>query len=258
MKKNDNEVICKDIFSKYLVKLFPQMQQEWQDHPNGKNKPPDFNLVTGQDTFAVEITQFEDMREYEGEKIRIGTAEAFRIRFVKELEKKATSLGILRGTYGIDFSLSRLVKPTINVKRAIRNQVLEYIDNSREQEQAPSISLEYNLKSVGHIHKFSNVSKKIFPLFSDAAWVKSPEILQHAHKALKDTLDKKAIKLKNEHVPQPWILLFGNTYPFASKETYMDYVKHSIVDSLKLFHSVFIIMFNGTSFMLYSCRKGWT
>jgi hypothetical protein len=258
MNKLDHEEFCKAVFSRYLTGQKPDLVPRWEPYPKGENAPPDFNLYLDGDIYAVEITQFKQLKKYEGTDVQVRQAEASRVKIVNKLEEEAIAEDILRGTYCIYFAPDWLIKPTQELRKSIRNQVFEYLNNSIKTEQKERKTLLYKFKPFCEISKIHSQSNRIFFSSADAAWPNSPENVARVVEALNTAITTKISLLETPGVPQPWILLFGNSYPFASRELYQEKVKQLMGDNLKRFHSVFIVLTPNEGFMFYSQEGSWT
>lgn len=253
----NHEETCKDIFSRYLFGGLALAGSGWEEHPNGKNRPPDFTFKIGSDEFAVEITRFKDIREYEGKKINTVTAESYRIRFIEEIEQEAIKSGILSGVYAISFHLSWLPEPTPKVRREVKTQVLSRIRDSNMLTDGPPTQIRLKSGPFCEISKIADKGSKIYPTFTDAAWEESPELTQHVLMAFSESLRLKVKTLRRHRVPEPWILIFHNAYPLASEHVYRKYVIPFLAEDMKAFHSVFIVNSQDSGFMLSSIRAEW-
>ncbi len=258
MNKLDHEEICRALFSRYLSDQKPGLVPDWNPYPNGENAPPDFSLTLDGDTYSVEVTQFKQLKRYEGTDVPVRQAEAFRIELIKSLEEKAIAEDLLRGTYDIHFNLEWLMKPSREVRNSIKSQVFEYLKGSIDAERKERKVLLYESKPFCEIHKIHSQSNKICPSFTDAIWSGSPENIGHVVEALNTAITTKIRLLGTPGIPQPWILLFGNAYPFASRALYLEKARPLLGDDLRRFHSVFIVLGPDEGFMFYSQEGSWT
>ena len=94
-KKLDFEDVCKNVFHEHLRNSPTFRNAEWKKHPNGKNSPPDFNLILDDKTVAVEVTIITTIRRDGDAQLSDATYQISRLKLVDELTGTALRLGIL-------------------------------------------------------------------------------------------------------------------------------------------------------------------
>src|SRR4030042_188805 len=153
--KLDLEEICQAVFHKHLRNHQTFQNIEWKKHPNGKNFPPDFNLIIEDKTYAVEITGLTRIKKSRDDQIDVGTYQVSRLKLANELTEEALELEILRGTYTINFRMDWLV-PLKKVKKQIKKQVFDYLQKSKDKDIEHDSYIRYQLKPIGQISKIAN------------------------------------------------------------------------------------------------------
>ncbi len=117
--------------------------------------------------------------------------------------------------------------------------------------------MSYESKPFCEIRRAHGTARRIYPTFSDAMWAGSPENINNLFEALSTAIYAKARLLETQRVKKPWVLLFGDGYPFASPKLYMEKVRPLMGDMQNIFHSIFVILPTGESFMFCSQAKQW-
>ena len=252
--KPDLEETCRTVFCTHLKRSKAFQRLEWEDHPNGKNSPPDYNLITERGTYAVEVTGLTRIKKSKDEQFDARTYETSRIRMANELTNEALALGILYGTYIIHFNMDWLVELK-KAKGQIRRQVFDYLTKSRDKEINGESYIRYQLKNVGQISKLSNKKSRIYATFSDADWSDSPEVITSAFDMVKRAVLLKSSKLQKGNVPKPWILLLYNTNPFISETTFNECEGQRGVVGKEAFDWIFILMSLERGFDFYIDRR---
>lgn len=251
----DSEIFCKDVFHNYLKNHFPIFRIKWQDHPNGKNSPPDFNMILNGKIFSVEITETEIIQDTRrGDKINVRTFRASREVFIQKVEEEAQKEKILIGTYDIFFLMPWTVQLDSKVKKYLKTQITEYLVKSKQENQSGPHDIYYKDRIICQILKLNGAGQKIFVSFAQGAWQNSEENRNFVCQLLQNAISKKRRLLDKEPVPPPRILLIFNTYPFATSKIYMECVPN--IQFLDFFHSVFVVISHSkTGLFLYTCDK---
>lgn len=249
--KFDFEEVCKDILDKYLRSRQTPRNLEWKKHPNGKNAPPDFNLVLEDKTFAVEVTILTTVRQNAEGRVSDQTYQISRLRLADELTGKALKMGILNGRYVINFNMDWLV-PLKTIRRQLENQILDYVRRSRDEEKKSYVPLKYKNRTVCEISKLDDhQSFRIYATFTDAQWSDAPEVQLGKREMVQSAVLSKATKLRNANIPQPWVLLLCNTNPFASEIDFRNCENQGEIKEKELFDWIFIVTSTDSGFVFY-------
>jgi hypothetical protein len=244
------EETCRTVLGTHLERSQTFHRLEWEDHPNGNNSPPDYNLITEDKTYAIEVTGLTRIKKSKDDKIDARTYEISRIKMADELTNKALELGILQGTYTIHFVFDWLVQLK-KARSQIRKQVFDYVRKSREKDVDLDTYIRYQFKTVGQISKISNKKSRIYATFSDADWSDSPEVLASAFNMVQRAVSSKLSKLKKGNVRKPWILLLYNTNPFVSETTFKKCEGQREVEGKEAFDRIFILTSLESGFDFY-------
>lgn len=163
--KLDLEEACKAVFDRHLklCKTFEKI--EWERYPNGKNLPPDYSLITEDKTYAVEITGLIRIKKSKDDQCEVGTYQATRLKLADELTKEALALGILQGTYTINFVMDWLVELK-KARNQIRRQVFDYLEKSKDDRGSYiRYQRKYTRRSlmlIGQIHRRFSQARSIW------------------------------------------------------------------------------------------------
>ena len=249
--KNDRENFCREAFDRFLREYVGIKNIEWAAVPNGED-PPDFYVKCGQETFAVEVTSTEVMRDAtigEGQ-VREETYEASHTRLVQTVETLARQKGTLDGAYAIIFCRPLTVSRFQQLKRVVIKALLDHIELTRHESTSPSEEIYYEHCPVCRIQKLHNRPSGVYEVFTDSAWVETFGVAKEACDMLQlAVLEKKA---RFEHIGElaPKILLLLNTYAFTSPQIYQSCIAH--VKDWDFFHSIFIVWGDGSGFFIHA------
>lgn len=250
MKRKDEE-FCKLRFHQYILGMYPAETIRWEDVPS-KEEPPDFYLYLNGIKYAVEVT---DMIE----KIDVGTARTIPrnivnltyVNFVKKIEKEARENGWLSGTYTILFH--RVIKNFGAIEDEIREQLLYYIQNTKELESAQALEFFRGYGRVCSINKSNNTKNIIYPgLPASSKWegqsTKDSQIL------LEERLKDKVLKLRDLSM-QVILLIYDTNGYFPNNKAFLEAVPQ--LSETSRFHTVFIVSSNFGDFLLCSKIGEW-
>lgn len=250
--KSIDEEFCKSEFSNFLSRIYNPTEYNWEDVPQ-KNEPPDYYLDLKGDRYAIEVTKLM-------EKVPVGTANPLPLttvrdllqRFVKdEIEAITINNVYLEGTYTIYFS--QPIKNFTSIKNNLKTDLLDYIKNTKKQENAPSKIIFSQGKQKCEITKIHNNGNKILMAGPFAVkWESETEI--DMQNILMDRISEKRDKLKN--ITHPKILLLHNKYAFVSPQNYKDIF--SLIYSLNDFHTIYITQKEEGGIILYSQNPNWS
>jgi len=133
----------------------------------------------------------------------------------------------------------------------------EFPRRSVDQEQSGPFAIKCNSGTICQIKKSGTSSSRIHLSFLDGAyWKESPDVVSAVCGDLKYALDHKSRLLKDGSIPQPWMLLFFNSNPFASEDIYKKCLTRCINDSMP-FECIFVVMPPDDGFMLFCRKKEW-
>lgn len=250
-KTSDTELLCKEVFHNFLKCKLENFDVEWESHPNGKSKPPDFKLTLRNKKYAVEVTETKVLLK---DQIEEKTFRSSRKGFVNEVQKEVNELGILKGFYCVFFLMPWTIQLN-KYKEKIKNQLFKFIDESKNEICSNPIDIKINYRTICQIFKIDKSLNRILVSFADGVWPESQEIQDNICYLLKYAICIKERKLRKEEVHPPWILLLYNSYPFATPALYKNCLPE--INNLNSFHSVLIIMSSTNVFFLYTCDEEW-
>jgi len=251
----DNEVLCKNVFHSYLKNHFADLSNDnWHRYPNGKNKPPDFNLTIRNKIYAVEVTETKVIINTRRKMIEEKTFITSRKNFVEEVNKKAQELGILNGLYCVFFLMPWTVPFTPKLKDWLKKQLFEYIKKTKHEESSSPFKVKHKYSIVCQIFKINKNNNKVFDGFANGAWPESQQMQNYVCSILQYAISNKK-KLMENIVPSPRILLLRNSYSFANLGLYKNCLPQ--IEDLNFFHSIFIIMSKQHGFFLFTSDKNW-
>lgn len=250
MKSKDEE-FCKSEFNIFLSRFYNSTEYNWEDVPQ-KNEPPDYYLDLKGTRYAVEVTKLM-------EKVSVGTDKPlplaivrdFLQRFVKdEIETTVINNSDLAGIYTIYFS--QPINNFTNIKNDLKTALLDYIRNTKGQENAPSKIIFGQGKQKCEITKSHNKGSKVLMAGPwPTKWKGEIEI--DMQNFLVDRISEKLNKLKkNTH---PKILLLHNKYAFVTPENYRNII--SRISALNDFHTIYIAQKNEKGIVLCSQNPDW-
>jgi hypothetical protein len=249
-KKLDIEDVCKNVVHKQLKNSPTFRNAEWKKYPNGKNSPPDFNLILDDKTLAVEVTIITTIRRDGVDQISDETYQVSRLKLVDELTRTALKLGILKGRYVINFHMDWLVSLK-KARRQLENQVFDYVQKSRDKERESAMVIRYEQKRVCEVCKLDNKDGRIWATFTDAQWSESPEVQLNTREMVQRAVSSKATKLRNGNIPHPWALVLYNANPFASEINFKKCEDQIGIEGKELFDWIFIVTSLDSGFDLY-------
>lgn len=252
--KLDFEDVCKNVVREHLGNYPTFRNAEWKKHPNGKNYPPDFNLILDDKTVAVEVTIITTIRRDGDDQFSDATYQVSRLKLVDELTRTALKLGILKGRYIVNFHMDWLVSLK-KVRRQLENQVFDYVQKSRDKERESVMVIRYEQKRVCEVWKLDNKDDRIWATFTDAQWSESPEVQLNTREMVQRAVSSKATKLRNGNVPQPWALLLYNANPFASEINFKRCEDQKEIEGKELFDWIFIITSQNSGFYFHLSEK---
>jgi len=244
----EEEEFCKDIFNKYLVNKLHLQPLNWRE---GENPPECYFTLNGKD-YAVEITTI--MMEVTSEPKSL-SQQSFQLalrRLSKNIERAAKEQNILSGWYCLSYDDT--FDNFRQARKLIKKSVLDYLKNTREDNEAPWKIIFREGRPKCEIKKLSNIPNKIITLISSPKYFKSEKgIPSEACQLMQKCLMDKMKKLGKINLPK--ILLLNDRYLFSEPHIY----KKCTLDNgiLEFYHSIFIVELKGNSYFIHSEEKSW-
>jgi hypothetical protein len=252
----DREQFCVDSFTKFLREQAESKSIEWRRVPKNQD-PPDYYLTFDGTIYAVEVTSTEIMRD-----VTVGTGRIqeekyhhSHERIVEKVDLRAREAGFLSGCYIITFDQPLTSSHFRQLKKAVIDGSLDYINMTQHLEMWPEESIYYQGQRVCGIMKLRAQPSGVYEEFTDEAWTGSPEIWDLVCALVQQAVLAKRDKLMKKNEVAPKILLLLNTYAFADDKMYVDCVGRIV--SLDYFHSVFIVWGDGHVSVLHSSDDSW-
>jgi hypothetical protein len=250
MKRKDEE-FCKLRFTEYITNIYPVDAVRWEDVPI-EEEPPDYYLYLDGTKYAVEVT---DMIE----QVNVGTTRSIPrnvvidilAAFVKEVEKEAKKCNWLSGAYTVSFR-----KPVQNfraVEIELREQILLYLQSTKELELAPHQELIVGNNQVFSIYKVHSKKDIIYPgLPVFTKWESQSN--QESLILLEERLTDKLNKLRNLS-SQIILLILDTNWYFPNNKAFVEAIP--LLPEIPRFHTVFVVSPNFSDFLLYSENPEW-
>ncbi len=247
----ESESYGRDAFNTFLESVSLYKDIEWRSKPNGPYSPPDFYLTLDGDQYSIEVTETK-VRQKDG--LEQQKFQSSRMRLVEEINRIASELGILHGTYHASFQMNWISPFDGRVRKAVKEDILNYLRETQNRTDDIGKYIFFNSYKICQIFKTVGRSNKVHISFSGAAWTYSPENKDTVFSLLNDAVTIKAKKLSL--VPQPRILLLINTFAFAEKSIYQAYINK--IAGSSFFHTIFVIMGQiERNFVLCSRNERW-
>jgi len=244
MPKRKDEELAKDCFKSYLLDRF-DLKTNWEDGPkNEANEVPDYYMQLGDTRFAVEVTTLSSKDlDY------IHSLE----KLAKDIEKKARQQGILKGHYAIRFG--HRFTDFKKDKKLIREETLKYIETTKFLRKTKEHSIIRKERfQICKIFKTQAKGNKVFwAVIPPMEWIDSPEFKERVRSILQNRIFVKKQKLRNIDLPK--ILLLLHKVVYIEPEHYKEYVMG--LESVEVFHSIFIVKYPTNSYFLYTQEKRW-
>jgi hypothetical protein len=249
-----SESFCQSIFDDYLGEKLHIQNKVWVPYPNGKNRPPDFDLTIDGNKYSVEATDTQIMLDDRWGTVEKQTFLSSRKEFIMQIKEEAMNAGILNGFYCV-FSLIPWSFPLKKkVKQEIKKSILDYIKNTKAMTDASPKTIMKDNKSLFQIFKQPVSQNGLSFSYADGAWPDSTKSQAYICRILQDAIDRKYSKLSE--IPSPRILLVKNTYPFSTRSAFEKCLPK--LERLSFYHSIYIVMDDlKSSFFLYTGNDDW-
>jgi len=241
MPKRKDEELAKYCFKSYLLDRF-DLKTNWEDGP--KNEAPDYYMQLGDTRFAVEVTTLSSRDLDYRHSLK---------KLAKDIEKKARQQSILKGHYAIGFG--HRFTDFKKDRTLIREEALKYIEATKSLHKTKEHSI---IRKEGFqickIFKTQAKGNKVFwVVIPPIELIDSPEFKKRVRNILQCRVFAKKKILRNIDLPK--ILLLLHKVAYIEPEHYKEYVME--LESVEVFHSIFIAKYPTNSYFLYTQEKRW-
>ena len=251
------ENFCAKSFDRYLAHQLDGPMPCWLPVPPGKD-PPDFLLTLDNETYAVEVTSTQVLREPSIGKSSINeeTYEETHREIVNLISSVAQTQG-LKGRYVISFDQPIASTNFQKVKKHFMTEVVASISRSQTLPVSWSEPVRYQDKELCHLFKVGEGDLKFFETFStDFTQTDSHEFRTFVTEMLRNVVHRKKELIEVKGISEPVILLLLNTYGLADSEVYNSCVEQ--IQERDVFCAIFIIQPDGSGCMIHSKQPTWT
>jgi hypothetical protein len=241
----EDEEFCKDNFNNYLINKLHLQPKNWR---KGEN-PPDYYFTLSRKDYAVEVTTIMMQVTSEPKSLSQQCFQLALRRLSKNIEKTAKEQNILSGCYCLSYD-----DTFDNFSKLIKKSALDYLKNTREDNEAQWKIIFREGRPKCEIKKFSNVPNKIIPAISSPKYFKSEKgIPSEACQLMQRCVMDKMKKLGKINLPK--ILILNDRYLFSEHYIY----KKCTLDNgiLEFYHSIFIVELRGNLYFIHSEEKSW-
>jgi len=241
MPKRKDEELARECFKSYFLDKF-DLKTNWEDGPT--NEAPDYYMQLGDTKFAVEVTTLSSRDLDYRHSLK---------KLTKDIEKKARQQGILKGHYAIGFG--HRFTDFKKDRKLILEEALKYIETTKSLRKTKEYSIirkeGFQICMIFKTQaKGNKVSSAVIPPME---WTDSPEFKERVRSILQGSIFVKKQTLRNIDLPK--ILLLFHKVAYIEPEDYKEYLME--LESVEVFHSIFIVKYPTNGYFLYTQEEKW-